>query len=50
VARARERGVLLEGAAWHWADPASAPPALVIGYGSLGEAAIRRGLALVASL
>jgi GntR family transcriptional regulator/MocR family aminotransferase len=50
LARARERGVLLEGAAWHWADPASAPGALVIGYGSIGEAAIRRGLALVAGL
>lgn len=41
---ARARGVLVEGAAWHWADPASAPPALVLGYGALSRSAIREGI------
>jgi GntR family transcriptional regulator / MocR family aminotransferase len=50
VDTAREQGLLLEGASWHWADPASAPPALVLGYGSLGESAIRDGLARIGSI
>jgi len=50
VELARDRGVYVEGAAWHWADPASAPPALVLGYGGLGEAAIHRGLAVLGSV
>ena len=32
---ARTEGVLIEGAGWHWSDPQSAPPALVLGYGSI---------------
>ena len=47
VDAAREGGVLVEGGAWHWADEAAAPPSLVIGYGSMGEPAIRRGIALL---
>jgi GntR family transcriptional regulator / MocR family aminotransferase len=47
VDAARRRGVLVEGASWHWAAPADAPPALVLGYGSQGEAATRRGLAIL---
>ncbi|HEY3021269.1 MAG TPA: PLP-dependent aminotransferase family protein [Solirubrobacteraceae bacterium] len=47
VDAARRRGVLVEGAATHWADPAAAPPALVLGYGSQTEAATRRGLAVL---
>jgi GntR family transcriptional regulator/MocR family aminotransferase len=43
-----ERGVLIEDAAWHWARPGDAPPSLVLGYGSLTEASIRRGIELVA--
>jgi GntR family transcriptional regulator/MocR family aminotransferase len=49
VSAAREKGVLVEGGSWHWADPAWAPPSLVIGYGSMGEEAIRRGIALLGS-
>jgi GntR family transcriptional regulator / MocR family aminotransferase len=50
VERARKRGVLLEGASWHWSAPAAAPPALVIGYGAIAEQAIRSGLAILGSI
>lgn len=50
VDSAREQGVIVEGAAWHWANPQSAPPALVLGYGAMTEPAIRRGLELVGSI
>jgi GntR family transcriptional regulator/MocR family aminotransferase len=50
VEAARKRGVLVEGASWHWSAPSSAPPALVIGYGAIAEPAIRRGLAILGSL
>jgi GntR family transcriptional regulator/MocR family aminotransferase len=44
VRRAGAHGVLVEGAAWHWARPRDAPPALVLGYGALSEQAIERGI------
>jgi GntR family transcriptional regulator/MocR family aminotransferase len=47
VDAARERGVRIEGAAWHWADPAGAPPALVLGYAGADEATLERGIAAV---
>jgi GntR family transcriptional regulator / MocR family aminotransferase len=50
VDAARDRGVLVEGASWNWSVPASAPPALVIGYGAIAEPAIHNGLAIVGSL
>jgi GntR family transcriptional regulator/MocR family aminotransferase len=50
VETARKRGLFIEGASWHWADPTSAPPALVLGYGSVAEPAIRDGLALLGSI
>jgi GntR family transcriptional regulator/MocR family aminotransferase len=50
VEAAHKRGVLVEGASWHWSAPSSAPPALVIGYGAIAEPAIRRGLAILGSL
>lgn len=50
VDAARNRGVLVEGASWNWSVPASAPPALVIGYGAITEPAIRNGLAILGSL
>jgi GntR family transcriptional regulator / MocR family aminotransferase len=41
----------LEDAAWHWADPAAAPPVLLIGYGSLRESDLAGGIeALAVSL
>jgi GntR family transcriptional regulator/MocR family aminotransferase len=47
---ARRRGVLVEGAGWHWSRPGSAPPALVLGYGSIDEPAISAGLEMVGSI
>lgn len=44
---AQARDVLVEGGAWHWADSELAPPALVIGYGAVGEPEIRRGLGVL---
>jgi GntR family transcriptional regulator / MocR family aminotransferase len=45
---AYERGVLVEDAAWHWARRDSAPSSIVLGYGSLPEPAIRRGITALA--
>ncbi|MEV0670974.1 PLP-dependent aminotransferase family protein [Mycobacterium sp. NPDC050441] len=50
IRTARERGLILAGARAHWADPDAAPPALVIGYGGIGEAAIRDGITLLGSI
>jgi GntR family transcriptional regulator/MocR family aminotransferase len=47
---ARREGVHAEGAARHWADPATAPPALVVGYGAAGEAAIEQGIATLGAV
>lgn len=47
VEAARMRGLLIEGACWHWSAPQSAPPALVLGYGAIDERAIREGLAIL---
>jgi GntR family transcriptional regulator/MocR family aminotransferase len=48
VEAARERGVFVEGASWHWAAPQDAEPALVLGYGSSAEPVIRRGVEVLA--
>jgi GntR family transcriptional regulator / MocR family aminotransferase len=48
AAEAYDRGVLVEDGAWHWAQPENAPPSIVLGYGSLSEAVIRRGIAILA--
>ena len=45
AAAASERGVEVQGAAWHWHDKDRAPPGLVLGYGALSEVAISRGIA-----
>jgi len=45
VDAARRRGVRVEGAAVHYADPRSAPPALVLGYGAVSEQTVERGVA-----
>jgi GntR family transcriptional regulator/MocR family aminotransferase len=50
VQAAYRRGVLLEDAAIHWADPAAAPPALVLGYGSLDEATVPSAIAAIGPL
>ncbi|WP_454788783.1 MocR-like pyridoxine biosynthesis transcription factor PdxR [Mycolicibacterium lutetiense] len=50
VATAREQGLRLDGARWNWADPDSAPPALVIGYGALGETAIGDSISRLAPI
>jgi GntR family transcriptional regulator/MocR family aminotransferase len=50
IEAARRRGVLVEGASWHWSRPESAPPSLVLGYGSIDEPAIRDGLEMVGSI
>jgi GntR family transcriptional regulator / MocR family aminotransferase len=44
VDAARERGVFVEGASWHWARPDEAPPALVLGYGASSESQIEAGV------
>ena len=41
------RGLLIENGSWHWADPGTAPPSVVVGYGGAPEAAIRRGIAVL---
>jgi GntR family transcriptional regulator / MocR family aminotransferase len=50
VDAAYKRGLLIEGASWHWSVPSSAPPALVLGYGAIDESAIRTGLEVLASI
>ncbi len=45
---AHERGLLIEDGAWHWADPATAPPSLILGYSALAQEAIDRGIAVLA--
>jgi GntR family transcriptional regulator/MocR family aminotransferase len=50
VRAARRQGVRVEGASRHWADSASAPPALVLGYGATGEAGIRTGIAALGAI
>ena len=47
---AYNRGLLIEGASWHWSVPSLAPPALVLGYGAIDEAAMRNGLTILASI
>jgi GntR family transcriptional regulator/MocR family aminotransferase len=44
VAGARAEGVEVEGGARHWANRASAPQTLVLGYGPMPEQAIQRGI------
>jgi GntR family transcriptional regulator/MocR family aminotransferase len=42
--------LLLEDAAWHWADPTQAPPSIVLGYGMLPEPSIRHRVEVLAEL
>jgi GntR family transcriptional regulator/MocR family aminotransferase len=47
---AYERGLVIEGASWHWSVPSSAPPALVLGYGTIDEPSIRAGFKTLAAV
>jgi GntR family transcriptional regulator / MocR family aminotransferase len=50
VETAYTRGLLIEGASWHWSVPSSASPALVLGYGAIDEPTFRDGLSILASI
>lgn len=50
VVTSREQGLRLDGGRWNWADPDAAAPALVIGYGAIGETAIRDSISRLASI
>jgi len=50
VRAAFDRGLLLEDAAWHWAEPEAAPSSIILGYGTLPPPAIRRAVAAIAEL
>lgn len=50
VEAAGGRGVLIEGACWHWSVPEDAPPALVVGYGAITEPMIHTGLGIIGSM
>ncbi|MFN8224806.1 MAG: PLP-dependent aminotransferase family protein [Gaiellales bacterium] len=48
VNRLADRGVRLDPAARHWADPADAPPSIILGFGASSEQQTRRGIELLA--
>jgi GntR family transcriptional regulator/MocR family aminotransferase len=50
VAAARERSVGVYGLGYHCFGERSWPPALVLGFGNVGEGAIERGIATIADL
>ena len=50
IARARERSIGLYGMSAYRSDGATVPPQLVVGFGNVGEGAIRRGIAAVGDL
>jgi GntR family transcriptional regulator/MocR family aminotransferase len=43
-AAAAAHGLTLEKTSWHWANPDIAPPALLIGYGSVRDGDLARGI------
>jgi GntR family transcriptional regulator/MocR family aminotransferase len=45
---AARHGIMLEETAQHWADPRQAPPAVLIGYGTLRESTIANGIEALA--
>ena len=49
VEAAARHGIQLEEAALHWADRRAAPPALLIGYGTLRESTLAHGIQALAS-
>jgi GntR family transcriptional regulator/MocR family aminotransferase len=50
IAEARGRRVGLHGIGEYRGDPGAAPPALVMGFGNVGERAIEPAIAAVADL
>jgi GntR family transcriptional regulator / MocR family aminotransferase len=46
---AAKHDVQLENATWHWAQPCSAPPTLLVGYGAQREHALAQGLEALAA-
>jgi len=46
---AARHGIQLEEAAQHWADPSAAPPAVLIGYGTLRESTLEHGIEALAA-
>ena len=46
---AARHGIMLEETAQHWADPREAPPAVLIGYGTLRESTIANGIEALAA-
>jgi GntR family transcriptional regulator/MocR family aminotransferase len=46
---AARHGIQLEEAAQHWADPSAAPPAVLIGYGTLRESTLEHGIEALAT-
>ncbi len=46
---AARHGIMLEETAQHWADPQAAPPAVLIGYGTLRESTLANGIEALAS-
>jgi GntR family transcriptional regulator / MocR family aminotransferase len=47
---AREQGLLIEGASWHWSAHETPPPALVLGYGATTEARIHHSLTMLGAI
>ncbi len=46
---AARHGIQLEETAQHWADPGTAPPAVLIGYGTLRESTLAHGIEALAA-
>jgi len=46
---AAKHDVQLENATWHWADPCTAPPTLLVGYGAQREHALAHGIEALAA-
>ena len=46
---AAKHDVQLENATWHWAEPCTAPPTLLVGYGAQREHALAHGIEALAA-
>jgi GntR family transcriptional regulator/MocR family aminotransferase len=50
VEAAHQRGLHIDPSSRHWSNPGQAPPAVLIGYGTVHEDAIEREIATLAAL